>query len=226
MAFLSTGRNEFSRLPCLVAACGRHRSRSYANKGEQFSYHLDFQMQVYERDVKSRVVHKRFHISAQLVKMNDSDKLQRANYDVAVRNLEGAAPALERKVHFDYDAQIAGSGEPKPASHLQFCGRLNDSHRDAGLTDAHVEGFFPLIDKPRIPSLPMSLATVLQWIFLEYAFDSSAHPLSLSEGWLSAVRKAERLVLLPYFENALRSLRKTQAQEESCWATDFAYDGI
>lgn len=226
MAFIAAGKKAFAMLPELLAACAKYRDQSRSRRDTYFSYHLNFRMAVYERAYKFRPFEKRFHISGCMERDAETPNLRSAKYDIVVATGAEFSDGIERKLHFDYDAKIQGSDEPKPTSHLQFCGRLNDAHRDLGITNEEIERFRWTVDKPRIPCLPMSLAMVLQWIFLEYHFDPTGNQLPLDGGWRGSVRKAEHAILVPYFEAALASLRKTNADGCSCWATDFAYDGL
>lgn len=102
--------------------------------------------------------------------------------------------ALIRKIHFDFQPQ-AGQSD-KPVFHMQYAGQLSRTLRDCGCTDQSLQ---PKESKPRIPFIPVSLALLLDIIFVE-SLDGNCSRLHNSSEWCDLVKSNETAFLDPFFD--------------------------
>ena len=111
-----------------------------------------------------------------------------------------------RKFHFDRDCIINNSND-KPIFHLQFCGELTPLLQSAGYEDKDIDHLYPKLTNPRIPDTPMSLALLLNFLFIEFKSEKT-HRIIEDSYWRQLVVKNEELLLKPYYENCYEYFRK------------------
>jgi hypothetical protein len=120
-----------------------------------------------------------------------------------------------RKIHFDYErAAIRNHSEAKPTIHMQVCGELLPQLRQLGYRSSDLQSWFPWLEKPRVPTLPVSLALLLNWLLLEFQSDPIAQRIVKNREWRNLVARAEREILGPYFE-ACATFFQAPAQNDS-----------
>jgi hypothetical protein len=120
-----------------------------------------------------------------------------------------------RKVHFDLEPKNS-KAEPKPAIHLQFAGRCPDILLSSGYAQDAFDYLLPGLDKPRIPSLPMCTALLLQWAFLEYqSSDDQIDKFIKTPEWQAVICAAERDILKTYFQKSHDWLASTANEKVS-----------
>ncbi|WPG38514.1 hypothetical protein [Variovorax sp. EBFNA2] len=178
-------------------------------QGGPMNFNLGFKLNIRLRaDVKEKRIERRIDIGARVDQATNKRNISNASYSLIL--CKGAEPArspLIRKFHFDYEPiGYRNSNEPKPSVHLQICGKLSPAHRDAGYLDRHLSSWYPGFEKPRIPLPPVSLALLLNWIFVEFQSDPASHPILMADRWRNIVAEAERKVLLPYYRDAVKFL--------------------
>jgi hypothetical protein len=181
-------------------------------QGGPINFNLGFKLDIRLRaDIKKNKIERRIDIGARVDQAANKKNVSNASYSLML--CEGTQPGRDmpiRKFHFDYEpSEFRNNDEPKPSVHLQICGELSQAHRDAGYTDKHLDAWHPRFEKPRIPLPPVSLALLLNWIFVEFQSDSALRPILMTDRWRNLVADAERKILLPYYKNAVDFLSAT-----------------
>ena len=121
-----------------------------------------------------------------------------------------------RKIHFDFEPKFLRSNlEPKPSVHVQFGGELLPHWANGnGYCIDQLQALSPWFEKPRIPCLPVCLALLLDWTFLEFSsYDRHAKAVIDHPTWNAHVRDAERLVLALFIDDCQTFLRSPAHQK-------------
>ena len=200
----------FGRLSELRAAAAAAKTRINEYKGP-ININLGFVLDIRLRaDRRAELVPRRVDIGA-LVQVDETDTITNASYSVIIcRTNEPARSPIVRKVHFDYQpVALRNRNEPKPTVHMQLCGKFSPHHHAAGYNDERLRALYPDFEKPRIPTAPTSIALILNWLLLEFQTDAASEAILRDKRWRTHVAYAERLVLTPYFEKAVRFLQST-----------------
>lgn len=120
-----------------------------------------------------------------------------------------------RKFHFDVD-HGPSVAEPKPAIHLQMPGRMWPALVEAGYAENAFDHLEPHLDKPRIVSLPTSIAILAHSVLMEYvASDPSIATFVRSSAWQTAVSAAERAIVLSFMKHCVRWMKKSVNENRS-----------
>lgn len=82
---------------------------------------------------------------------------------------------------------------------------------------------YPSWEKPRIPLPPTSLALMVNWLMVEFQSDATAQAILRDPAWRALVVRAERTVLLSYFEAAIRFLG-TAANDKKRFLQNHLYE--
>lgn len=143
--------------------------------------------------------------------------LSNSSYSLVICEDDKAKSKIIRKLHFDYEyaTLIQQNSEKKPSFHIQICGKLSPYLKNIGYEDADIEAFAPGFEKPRIPSMPICLAILINWVLLEFDCDKTAKAILINDRWRKHVAKAERVILKPYFENGVDFLKSTAHKDRS-----------
>lgn len=107
-----------------------------------------------------------------------------------------------RKFHFDYAVSIPNDPKPKPVYHLQYGGKPTPALTDLGIDINHL---YPWLSSPRIWSAPMNLALMLDMMFCEFR-DTASKRLTELDEWRDLIKKNEKDLLLPFYENQKKFL--------------------
>lgn len=192
----------FGRLGSLTATAARAHAQIAGPSKAPVNVHLSFTMPTRLREDKGReAVERDFHVGCFASAVEKSDDLAQLSYSVLIGQEAHPSRSVARKFHFDFEpAALRNSAESKPTFHLQMCGELSSHHAEAGYTDDHISHMLPSWSQPRIPAQPMSLALVMNWLFIEFGREAAVKAARLNPRWCSLVREAERKVLKPYFE--------------------------
>jgi hypothetical protein len=125
-----------------------------------------------------------------------------------------------RKVHFDFEHKSSRNDEePKPTNHMQVCGELLPQLRKLGYRGVDLRNWFPWLEKPRVPTIPVSLALLLNWLLVEFQSDLNAQKIVKNKEWRNLVARAEREVLAPWFQEC-SDFFQAPGQNESKLFTD------
>lgn len=166
--------------------------------------HADFILNVRLRGDKRNANCQRWiHLGALIEGSRATDSILRSSYSLVLFKKDNIDSPVIRKLHFDYEAlSTRNSGEPKPSSHLQMCGKASPHLLKQGFNEQRLNSLYPSFEQPRIPSMPTSLALLLDWLFTEFQTDRHALAIHRSRQWKNQVIEAERIVLKPYFQQA------------------------
>jgi hypothetical protein len=154
------------------------------------------------------VVERMVHLGV-LAQKDAASQLANASYSLVICEDASDKSKIIRKFHFDFEHASLRSEEAKPSMHLQICGRLNPHLTKMGYVDGDIQGMHPSFEKPRIPTIPMSLGLLINWILLEFGCDVTANRIMNNDDWKRHILKVERLVLKPYFKSAYEFLNGT-----------------
>lgn len=120
-----------------------------------------------------------------------------------------------RKLHFDLDL-AATSHEYKPIHHMQLPGRMSADLTEVGYQTDAFDFLNPKLDKPRIPSLPTSIAVLAHSALLEYvSTDNRIANFIRSSEWLATVVQSERYIIRTFLDHSLTWLNKTTNDKNS-----------
>jgi hypothetical protein len=209
---------EFSAFPQLYRYAKSHRTLFIApSSAINLEFNMDFEIQ-FRRDPQR--MPRRVYFGALVVPAADAQRVAHGSYTVTICDTCAERAPILRKLHFDYETCTErGSGEAKPSLHLQVCGTLSPYLLERGYTDADVAPWLPWLEKPRVPSLPVSLALLLHWTMLEFPSDLSVSRILRSPAWRKLVVDAEHVILKPYFERGAALLRKPARPESSFFSS-------
>lgn len=190
----------FSEFQDIYVKAGRHRSIINANSSS-LDFHTSFAMNIRLRaDKRNSQANRSLAVGAFIEGDRVQDKILRTSYSFVLSRYDRTDGPIIRKFHFDYEAaETRNVSEPKPSIHTQICGKLSGHQKALGYKEERLSGLYPGFEKPRLPSLPMSLALLLDWIFLEFQSDPNARKIHSDPTWKNLVSQAEHVVLKPYF---------------------------
>lgn len=167
-------------------------------------------------DSGQHAIERAFHVGCLVVPSKSNDEISHLSYSVLICQDAHPSKRVARKFHFDFEpASIRNIAESKPTFHLQLCGELSEHHQTVGYTEEDICHLLPSWSQPRVPVQPMSLALVLNWLFIEFGCEAAVREARLNPRWRSLVREAERSVLKPYFDACSAFLGATSNEEES-----------
>jgi len=167
-------------------------------------------------DVGQHAIERAFHVGCLVVPSNGNDEISHLSYSVLICQDASPSKRVARKFHFDFEpATMRNVAESKPTFHLQLCGELSKHHEIEGYTENDISHLLPSWSQPRVPAQPMSLALVLNWLFIEFGCEAPVRDVRLNPRWRSLVREAERSVLKPYFEACFTFLAARANDDES-----------
>lgn len=170
-------------------------------------------------DPGTEAIQRTFHVGCNAVASAQDDGISQLSYSVLIGKDAHPSRDVARKFHFDFEPAVSrNQKEPKPTFHLQMCGKLSPHHHTDGYSDGHIEHLLPAWSQPRIPTQPMSLALVLNWLFIEFGHEQSVRDARLNPRWRSLVREAERAVLKPYYEACFTFLSEAAHEEDSFYS--------
>lgn len=194
----------FARIRDIVSEA-RQAGNGISPKGT-IDFHLGFELDIRLRSDKGQTyIPRRVDIGGKICPAKDGKNVESASYSVMI--CSHATPSTSevlRKIHFDYES--AGSrmgGEPKPSVHMQVCGKLSPHHVQAGFTQDQIKHLNPGFEKPRIPSTPMSLALLMNWLLLEFQNGTDVQAILSDPHWRKTVAKAERMMLRPFYQGGI-----------------------
>ncbi len=195
--------SEFGTFYDLSAIAQGYRTLLSKDRGN-ININLPFVLDIRLRaDVKKTLKKRRVDLGA-LVIGDQSGAIESASYSLIIcKSEDPKTSAIVRKLHFDFEpGSRRNVGELKPSVHMQVCGKYSDYHIRAGYRDSALRHWHPGFEKPRIPSIPMSIGIMLNWLLLEFQTDRTAMAILRHPRWRKLVAQAEQVVLRPYFKAA------------------------
>ena len=205
-------RGVFGKLSSLQGAAKQAQivERSTAPVNVNLSFTLPTRL----REDGKNHVERAFHVGCYAVCRDD--EIAQLSYSVLIGKDASPSTTVARKLHFDFEpANTRNVTEAKPTFHLQMCGELSPHQKLCGYTEADIAHMLPGWSTPRIPSSPMSLALVLNWLFIEFGHEPTIRNARLDPDWRKQVRQAEKEVLKPYFDSCSEFLGKAANDDES-----------
>lgn len=213
---LSAIRQEgvFRRLPSLSIAA--HQAQIIQQPKQAVDIHLAFTLPIRLReDPGASAVERDVQVGCFAVG-SPQNEISQLTYSVLIGRDPHPSRSIARKLHFDFEpAKHRNNDEPKPTYHMQLCGLLSPQHLSQGYEETHVGHLLPSWSKPRVPTQPMSLALVLNWLFMEFGSEAQLYDIRQNMRWRKVVRQAERRVLLPYYQSCSEFLSSHSHDEES-----------
>jgi hypothetical protein len=164
-------------------------------------------------EVVSDQTRRRVDIGA-IIEVDSRNQYERVSYFCAIGSPSATKDNILRKLHFDFEApEKRNVGECKPSVHMQICGKLTPSMALAGYTSKHLENHFPWFEKPRVPSIPFSLALLLDWLFLEFLNTPEVNQVANDGQWRNLVLEVENKLLVPYFDGCNKFFQNSKRGE-------------
>ncbi len=154
------------------------------------------------------------------IKFGVKIKLKNNEYDQVTYYLAICDPDTKKIIsyfHFDYAMPGSVKRNPKPIYHLQFADNLPPA-----LTNEGYSLYSPLVDYPRILSLPISLALLLNLIFMEFYTEETKKIISQPE-WNRLIRTNEELILSSYYRCCNEELADIQRHPDLCFINNRYY---
>lgn len=205
----------FGRLGSLATAA--KQAQIAAVSKAPIDVHLSFTLPTRLReDGGRRAIERPFHVGCYAVAANGRDEIAQLSYSILIGQEAHPSKAVARKFHFDFEpVSFRNFAESKPTFHLQMCGELSPHHETDGYKEEDIAHLLPAWSQPRVPAQPMSLALVLNWLFIEFGYEAPVRDARLSPRWRSLVRDAERQILKPYYDACSAFLSTSANNDES-----------
>ncbi len=162
-----------------------------------FSFETSWDVIHYDRIIELNV--------AGLLHLNPGGEVLQHTYSFSVSQDK----SLIRRYHFDHENN---RGRDKPLFHLHYGGKPLPSQIDYnGRVDLN-----PGFSEPRLFATPMSLALVLEQVFLEFP-DEVTDKLYLDNHWKHHVLESQKKILKPYFEECIRLVSNNERIYSQCY---------
>lgn len=196
---------------CLLLAANIHYSVLAPRKQSQ-SLPIDFDSH-FDLRIGRRTI--RFHIGS-LIRSDYSQ----ATYYLAIcdYNKAEASCQIMRKFHFDYDNGT--EAKPHPMFHFQYAGKKPPGMGDHGKLYQAV--LSPWLSEPRLPYPPMSLALLLNCVFVEFSTEITIK-ISEDNKWRELVKTNETRLLEPYYSNCKNFLSGDSHSPKKLFTSDYCY---
>jgi len=123
-----------------------------------------------------------------------------------------------RCIQFDFEHFVKRNKEPKPSLHLQMdkglSPVLNYCQKELEIEIDKEELKGKEYDKPRIPIYPICTVLLLDLLFLEFQTDNRYENVVLSKTWKNAIKMAEDVLLLKYYNFCSDHLASTNPNKK------------
>lgn len=134
-------------------------------------------------------------------------------------NIRGRSCTIRRKFHFDYDNGTVTSKQSRPRYHFQYAGEKPSGMDDHGALYEKV--LYPSLSEPRFPYTPMSLALLLNYVFIEFRTEIT-NKISEDNKWRDLVKTNETKLLKPYYGNCWNLFNGSHSSNR-LFTTDYCY---
>lgn len=124
-----------------------------------------------------------------------------------------------RKFHFDYDNGTGTRRQPHPRYHFQYAGE-----KPSGMCvpcEPYENVLYPSLSEPRLPYTPMSLALLLNCVFIEFRTEIT-NKISEDNQWRNLVEANEEQLLKPFYRNCC-NLFNGEHSSKKLFTTDYCY---
>lgn len=123
-------------------------------------------------------------------------KFNLASYVIAVCRKKNTSYSILRKFHFDYAIPTTNGKAPKPVYHMQYGGVVSPQLKSLRVS---VDSLHPKISIPRLNSIPMNLALLIDMAFCEFRTPVT-NKIVNDDKWKKLIKHNEHLLLKPYYE--------------------------
>lgn len=159
----------------------------------------------------------RFHIGS-LIQNNYSQVtyyLAICDFDVNDKSCK-----ILRKFHFDYDNGTVTSKQSHPRYHFQYAGKKPSGMDDHG--DLYETVLYSPLSEPRFPYTPMSLALLLNYVFIEFKTEIT-NEISEDNKWRELVKTNEIKLLEPYYKKCKDFFAVGGHSPKKLFTSDYCY---
>lgn len=150
---------------------------------------------------------RRILFGGQIDKIYGQAKYQNVTYYMGICKTNCSPDRFIRKFHFDCVIPEITTKRKRPFFHLQYAGTLSPHLKVIGYNSSHDGHMNPEISQPRISYFPMSLALLLNLIFVE-ADDVKIISFLESREWRYLIKRNEDLLLKPYYKEFYKIIEK------------------
>lgn len=184
-----------------------------------FKFEGDIDLWINERGKQNkRKIHICFGADISSLK-KDKNAYEKVSYYLVICADDTESLKVTRKFHFDYAPPTIKTNRSVPRFHLQYAGELSDKLKRLGYENDHMN---PDFSEPRINHYPVTIALLLNFIFCEFANETTKKITERSE-WLSLIRKNERRILEPYFKKCCEFF-SSRENKSKLFVNDFCYE--
>lgn len=223
LQFLNTNQDIVQNFSNLFTDAGNHyHALKNQIEDKDFNFYSTLEYEVNNEDLQKRIL---FHIGGKiessLIRKERRRKFYEYNeitYCLLLLDPSENPPKLLRKIHFDYADKSQAN---KPIFHLQIPGTLTPELKNLGYTNADILHMQPWLSLPRINYYPVTVALLLNLIFLEFTSETT-HRIVENTTWRSIVRENEQAVLKRYHNCCQSFLNK--ADDKNLFMNEFCYD--
>jgi len=151
-----------------------------------------------------------------------NQKYENISYYFAICESNRTPSKLLRKFHFDCAIPGNTREKPHPFFHLQYAGKLSDHLKKAGFLGEHCDHLEPWFSEPRIINSPVTLALLLNTIFIE-AEDDGIKAFLMTPDWKKLIRDNEELLLKKYYSTCFDLVRQSCQSKDKSFILDYCY---
>jgi len=173
--------------------------------------HIDFQTYF---DLQVQKEGWRFHIGSAI--QNDYSLV---SYYLAICSRHNDQCVIRRKFHFDYDIGQPNQRQDHPKYHVQYAGKNPTGMGDHG--PLYEEILHSPLSEPRFPYTPMSLALLLNSVFVEFATEITSK-IAEDNQWRDLILSHEKELLRPYYRNCCNLFHSGHSSKK-LFTTDYCY---
>lgn len=159
----------------------------------------------------------RFHIGSLI--QNDYSQV---TYYLAIcdYNMINNTCEIRRKFHFDYDNGNGPSRQPHPRYHIQYAGTKPSGMDDHGALYETV--LYSPLSEPRLHYTPMSLALLLNCVFVEFRTELT-NKISEDDEWREIIKMNEKKLLEPYYKKCKDFFAVGRHSSKNLFTSDYCY---
>lgn len=178
--------------------------------------HIDFQSH-FDLNVGKGKRRFRFHFGTLI-----QDNYSQVTYYLAIceYNEDINKCSIRRKFHFDYDKGSGVRRQPHPKYHFQYGGGKPSGMGDHG--DLYETVLSPQLSEPRLHYTPMSLALLLNCVFVEFSTEITVR-ISEDNIWRDIIKSNEIALLLPYYKKCMDFFTRGSHSPKKLFTSDFCY---
>jgi hypothetical protein len=150
------------------------------------------------------------------IKINSKKKeYERISYHLAI--CHDGSKKIIRYFHFDYALPTSTRNQAHPIFHLQY-GKASSSN----LNEEDYAFDIDNLELPRIPYFPMTLALLLNTVFMEF-YNEITHTIINRSEWRKLLKKNEEIMLEPYYRCCCDIMASIKNKSDTSFINDCCY---